>query len=125
MTTTWTTDELDRVGSAEELRIASLRQDGRLSKPRTIWVVRADDALYVRSVYGPRSDWYRSTRVRQEGHIQAGGVAKDVALVDAGEETNGVVDAAYRNKYSHYAAEIIRAITSPEASSTTMRLDPR
>ncbi|GAB3004153.1 hypothetical protein GCM10023080_082320 [Streptomyces pseudoechinosporeus] len=31
----------------------------------------------------------------------------------------------YRSKYGHYAKEIIKAITSPEASSTTMRLVPR
>jgi hypothetical protein len=35
------------------------------------------------------------------------------------------VDAAYRTKYGHYAAYIVKAITSPEASSTTMRLEPR
>lgn len=35
------------------------------------------------------------------------------------------MDAAYRAKYGHYAAYILKAITSPEASSTTMRLEPR
>ncbi|MEU6351728.1 DUF2255 family protein [Streptomyces sp. NPDC047072] len=124
-TTTWTDDELDRIGHAEELEIASLRRDDTLSSRRTIWVVRLGDDIYVRSVNGPGSDWYRSTRVRQEGRIQAGGVTKDVTFVDADEETNDVVDAAYRSKYGHYAAHIIQAITSPEASSTTMQLVPR
>lgn len=121
----WTDDELDRIGEAEELEIASLRRDGELSKPRTIWVVRLGDDIYVRSVNGPGSDWYRSTRVRQEGRIEAGGVAKDVTIQDADPELNGHVDDAYRSKYRHYAAQIIQAITSPEASSTTMRLLPR
>jgi hypothetical protein len=52
-------------------------------------------------------------------------VEKDVTLVDAGEEINDAVDEAYRAKYGHCAAYIIKAITSPEASSTTMRLLPR
>jgi hypothetical protein len=52
-------------------------------------------------------------------------VAKDVTLVDADEEITDAVDAAYRTQYGHHAAYIIKAITSPEASSTTMRLDPR
>ncbi|WP_030616282.1 DUF2255 family protein [Streptomyces fulvoviolaceus] len=125
MTTTWTSDELDSIEHAEELEIASLRRDGSLSSRRTIWVVRVGDEIYVRSVNGPGSDWYRGTRAHRQGRVQAGGVDKDVTLVDADEEVNDAVDAAYRVKYGHYAAYIIKAITSPEASSTTMQLVPR
>ncbi|QJS99858.1 DUF2255 family protein [Streptomyces asoensis] len=53
MATAWTNDELDRVGSAEEPVIASVCRDGAPSKPRTIWVARVSDGIYVRSVYGP------------------------------------------------------------------------
>lgn len=49
---TWTSDELRRVGEAEELRIAPRRHDGTLRKPVTIWVVRVGDDLYVRSYRG-------------------------------------------------------------------------
>ncbi|MGW7410256.1 DUF2255 family protein [Streptomyces sp. NPDC054833] len=124
-TTTWTDDELDRVGHAEELEIASFRRDDALSSRRTIWVVRLDDDNYVHSVDGPGSDWYRSTRVRQEGRIQAGGVTKDVTFVDADEGVNEAVDASYRTKYGHYATYIVQAITSPEASSTATQFVPR
>src|SRR5829696_8630409 len=40
---TWTSDELDRIGAAEELEIASVRRDGTLRNPVTIWVVRHGD----------------------------------------------------------------------------------
>ncbi|MCX5559226.1 DUF2255 family protein [Streptomyces sp. NBC_00038] len=123
--TTWTSDELDGIEAAEELRIASLRRDGSLSSWRTIWVVRLGDDIFVRSVNGSTSAWFRGTRVRQEGRIQAGGVEKDVTFVDAEAEVDDRVDAAYRAKYGHYAANIIASITSPEASATTMRLVPR
>ena len=43
----WTSDELDKIGAAEELQIASVRRDGTLRKPVTIWVVRHGDDLYV------------------------------------------------------------------------------
>ena len=33
----WTSDELNQIGKAEELQIASLRRDGTLRKPTTIW----------------------------------------------------------------------------------------
>lgn len=54
--TTWTSHELNKVGTAEALEIASLRRDGTLRKSRTIWVVRCGDDLYVRFVYGRTSD---------------------------------------------------------------------
>jgi hypothetical protein len=123
-TPTWTSQELGSIEHAEELEIASLRHSGSLGSRRTIWVVRVGDDIYVRSVNGPGSDWYRSTRTRQEGHVRAGGVEKDVTFVDADDRTDDPVDAAYRAKYGHYAAHIIKAITSPEARSTTLRLLP-
>jgi hypothetical protein len=42
-----------------------------LSAPsRTIWVVRVDDDLYVRSVNGRTSDWFRGTQRRHQGRIR-------------------------------------------------------
>ncbi|WNV87542.1 DUF2255 family protein [Umezawaea sp. Da 62-37] len=122
--TTWTEDELTRIGSAEELEIASRRTDGTLRTPRTIWVVRVGGDLYVRSVNGVTSDWYRGTRTSHEGRVDAGGATRDVALVDVGAETAEQVDAAYRAKYRRYAASIIDAITSPTAREATIKLVP-
>ena len=123
--TTWTSDELNKIETAEELQIASLRRDGTLRKPVTIWVVRLGDDLYVRSVYGRSSAWFRGTQVRHEGHIQAGGVDKDVTFVDADPDINDKIDAAYRTKYRRYAASIISSIVSPDARSATIKLVPR
>ena len=67
--TTWTKDQLNKIGAAEELQIASFWRDSTLRNPRTIWVVRLGDDLYVRSVYGRTSAWFRGTQVRYEGHI--------------------------------------------------------
>jgi len=52
---TWTNNELDKIGAAEELRIASLRRDGTLRNPVIIWVVRIGNEIYVRSVNGRTS----------------------------------------------------------------------
>ena len=121
---TWTADELDRIDSQDELEIAARRRDGSLRDPVIIWVVRGDDELYVRSVNGPDAAWYRATRARHEGHVSAGGVEKDVAFEDASGRLDDRLDAAYRAKYRRYSENTLRAITSPRARSTTLRLVP-
>ena len=122
----WTSDELNKIGTAEELEIASLRRDGTQRNPVTIWVVRLGDDLYVRSVNGRTSAWFRGAQDRHEGHIRAGGVEKDVTFV---EETdpgiNDQIDDAYRTKYRRYAASIISSINSSGARAATIKLVPR
>ena len=120
--TTWTNDELTKIGTAEELKIASRRRDGTLRKPVIIWVVRHGDDLYVRSVNGSTAAWFRGTQLRHEGHIQAGGVDKDVTFVDAAPDLNDQIDSVYRTKYRRYAASIINHIVSPAARSATIKL---
>jgi hypothetical protein len=49
---TWTSDELSRIGATEELQLASARRDGTLRKPVTIWVV----PYGATSTSGPSTD---------------------------------------------------------------------
>jgi len=123
--TQWTSDQLDKVGRSEELQIASIRDDGTLRKPVTVWVVHHGDDLYVRSVRGRTAQWFRGTQERHEGRIRAGGVQQDVTFVDAGHEIDDEVDAAYRSKYRRYAGSILNSVLTPEARSTTIKLVPR
>jgi len=121
----WTNEELTRIGTATELQIASRRRDGTLRNPRTIWVVRVGDDLYVRSMYGRGGGWFPGTQVRHEGHIRAGGVDKDVTFVDAGADLNDLIDAAYRTKYRRYGDRIIGGVVNPGARAATIKLVPR
>jgi len=123
--TAWTTDELTKIAAADELQITYQRRDGTLGRPRTIWVVRQGDDLYVRSVNGRASAWFRGTQLRHEGHVQAGGVSKDVAFADAGHDIDDQLDAAYRTKYHGYAANIVNSIVTPQARAATLRLAPQ
>src|SRR5690348_17398391 len=118
--TMWTSDELTRIGSAEELEIAPRRGDGSLARPRTIWVVRHGDDLYVRAVNGRTGAWFRGTQVRHEGRIWAGGVEKDVTFVDADHGIDDQIDAAYRAKYRRYSARFIDPTVTPEARVATI-----
>lgn len=123
---TWTNDELNKIGNAEELQIASLQGNDKLRKPVTIWVVRLGDDLYVRSVNGHNGSWFRGAQVRHEGHIWAGGVDKDVTFVEESDpEINEKIDAAYRTKYRRYTANIVNSILTPDARAATLQLIPR
>jgi hypothetical protein len=121
---TWASDELERIGEAEELEIAPARRDGTQRKPVTIWVVRHGDDIYVRSVNGGTSAWFRGAQDRHEAHIEAGGVDKDVVLVET-DDMNDKLDAAYRAKYHRYADDIVGSIVTPNARAATLKLVPR
>jgi hypothetical protein len=125
---TWTSDELDKIGEADELRVASVRGDGTLRKPKIIWVVRVGDDLYIRSAYGLNAAWYRGTQVRHEGRISAGGVEKDVTFVDVEEadrDTHDRIDTAYREKYRRYPEKFVSPVVSALSRSVTLKLVPR
>jgi hypothetical protein len=124
--TTWTSDELDKIGRADELEIVPLRRDGRPRNPVTIWVVRLDDDLYVRSYKGAGGAWFRAAQARHEGRIRAGGIEKDVNLVEETDShINDQIDAAYRTKYRRHGALYVDAMVAPEARATTLKLVPR
>ena len=123
--TTWTSDELNQIGNAEELQIASLQRDGTLREPVTIWVVHLGDDLYVRAVNGRSGAWFRGTQLRHAGHIQAGGVDRDVTFVKADDKLSDEIDRAYRTKYRRYAANIVNSVLTARARSATLRLVPR
>jgi hypothetical protein len=124
--TTWTSEELNKIGSAEELQIASLQRGGTLRRFVTIWVVRLADDLYVRSVNGRNSAWFRGVQTLHEGLIRAAGVDRDVTFVEEPDsDINNQIDAAYATKYGRYAASIISHINGSEARAASIRLVPR
>lgn len=124
--TTWSNNELNKIGNAEELQLTSLRGDGSMRSPVTMWVVRIGDDLFVRSVKGRQGPWFRGTQSRLEGRIQSGGVEKEVRFVDeADPAVNERIDAAYREKYRRYPKAYVDACLTPAARAATLRLVPR
>ena len=120
----WTNDELNKIGAAEEIQLASLRRDGTLRNPVTIWVVRYGDDLYVRSVNGRKGAWFRSAQVLHEGRVCVGDVEKDVTFVDADPNINNQIDIAYHTKYRRHAENIVNTVLTHEARAATLKLVP-
>jgi hypothetical protein len=121
----WTAEELDTIGAAEELQIASLRPDGSLRPYTTIWVVRVGDDLYVRSYRGRGGAWFRSVLKRPEGRIRAGGAERDVTFSELKDADQDAIDQAYRSKYAPYANTYVGPMVSPDARAATRRLTAR
>jgi hypothetical protein len=120
----WAKDELERIGAAEELELASMRRDGTLRRPVTMWVVRDGDDVYVRSVNGRGSAWFRGAQTCHEARISSGGVTKDVALIET-DEAHDAVDAAYNGKYGSRYPTIVPSIVAQQARAATLKLVPR
>ena len=124
MTTGWTSDVLDRIGSSEELELASRRADRTLNGFVTMWVVRVGDDLYVRSAGGAARPWYRHAVARGLGTVRAGGVERDVTFATADPGAHGAIDAAYHTKYDRYGPAIVGSVVGAEAHDVTIRLVP-
>jgi len=121
----WTDTELNKIGSAEELQIAPRRRDDTLQKPRTIWVVRVGDDLYVRSANGRGGAWFRGVLTRREGQIRAGMVVKDVTFVEETDpDINARIDEAYLTKYHRYPRYVAPMVT-PDVRAATIKVVPR
>jgi hypothetical protein len=126
MMTKWTRIELKKISSAEELEISPRHKDDTPGSQVTIWVVRIGDDLYIRSINGKTSKWFRDTQELREGHIKAGGVAKDVIFeAETDKEINKQIDAAYRTKYHQYEGEILDTEFTPKARSATLKMIPK
>jgi len=119
----WTDDELAAIAASQELTIASFRADGTLRAPITIWVVPDGDDLYVRSVNGREAAWFRGAQTRHQARIRAGGVEKDVSLVET-DEAREQIDTAYQTKYGTRYPTIVPSIVAPQAQAATLKLIP-
>jgi hypothetical protein len=123
--TNWTSNQLEKIGNAEEVQIASVGRDGSLGRWVTVWVARHGDDLYLRSVGGRNAHWFRGIQKTHQGRIRAGGIQQDVTFVEADHGIDDEVDAAYRTKYNRYAGRILNSVLTPEARSATAKILPR
>lgn len=100
----WTESELESIGRADELRVASRRADDTIRPYVTIWTTREGDDIYVRS---------------------ARGVEKDVIFTrEEDAATNARVDAAMHAKYDRYGPGPVGTITGSDSHATTLRVMP-
>jgi hypothetical protein len=127
MATSWSPQELDRIGMADELQIASKRTDGTLRRWVPIWVVRVGDQVYVRTWHRRESGWFGHVLDSCRARIRVPGLEADVTVEDTGEGTaqqRADIDAAYRAKYGRYGSTSVEPMVTAAAAATSLRLSP-
>ena len=126
MTQRWNDDELERIGSTDELQISSRRRDGSIGRFIRIWAVRHGDEVYVRSAFGPENGWFVRALASGEGRIRAGGVERDVTFErPADDSADDDIDREYHAKYDRYGARMVATVVGPDAARNTLRLVPQ
>ena len=125
MTSTWTSEALTRIDTADELRVSSYRPDGTLRPSVIIWMVRVGDDVYIRSAYGPGNGWFRRAQTSGTGRITVAGIEQEVAFVAPGPDVHAEIDAAYHAKYDRYGPGIVKTVVGPAVVDVTLRLVPQ
>jgi hypothetical protein len=127
MIETWSAEQLERIGAARELQIAVRRADETLRRWVPIWVVCADERVYVRTWYRRETGWFGQVLGSRRARVRVPGLETDVAVDDVGEGPAGLradIDEAYRAKYGGDGRTSAGGMTSAEAVATTLRLRP-
>ena len=126
MAAVWTSENLQRIGSADELEIAVKRTDGTLRHWLPIWVVSVSGQVYVRTWYRRDTGWFAHVLDSRRASIRVPGLQADVAVEDTAGGSGRLqadIDAAYRTKYERYGTSAVDPMVAPAAVSTTLRLN--
>lgn len=124
MTATWSLHELQCIDTARELYIAVKRADGTRRHWTPVWVVCADNQVYVRTWYRRDTGWFGHALRSRRARVRVPGLEADVTLEDVGEgtaELSESIDTAYRTKYGSAGST---SMVTASAAATTLRLNP-
>ena len=114
-------DTLRELRDVRELRI---RTGKHPTTAVVIWIVVADDEVFVRSWLGARGRWYRDLAAGGPATLEFGGRRNEVQAFPASDNAPiARASAEFLRKYqpSPHAREMVRS----EILLTTLRLEPR
>jgi hypothetical protein len=114
-------DTLRELREVQEVRI---RTEKHPKSAVVIWVVVADDEVFVRSWLGAKGRWYRDLAESAPATLEFAGRRLAVRAIPASDpEAVARVSPEFLRKYqrSTHAQEMVR----PETLPTTLRLEPR
>jgi len=117
----WSTEELNKISGADDLKISPFRDDGvTYGTPTWIWNVAVDGELYVRAYHGQNSKWHKSAMKQKAGRIHAAGMIKDVSFEPVEGSINAQIDKAYQAKYK--GSPYLNSMISEKTKLATVRI---
>ena len=116
--------DADTLRELRDIPEVAIRTEKHPATAVIIWVVVADEEVFVRSVRGSKGRWYRDLAKGGSATLEFAGRRLEVQAVPA-SDADSIARASreYLRKYrtSPYAQSMIRAEVLP----TTLRLEPR
>ena len=116
--------DADTLRELRDLQEVAIRTEKHPESAVVIWVVVADDEVFVRSVRGSKGRWYRDLATSGPATLEYRGRRLAVQALPA-SDAHSIARAGreYLRKYqpSPYAQSMVRAEVLP----TTLRLEPR
>ena len=116
--------DADVLRELRDVREVAIRTEKHLGTAVVIWVVVADDEVFVRSVRGGKGRWYRDLATGGSATLEFAGRQLEVQAIPA-DDAASIARASreFLRKYqpSPYAQSIVR----DEVLPTTLRLEPR
>jgi hypothetical protein len=116
--------DADILSDLRDLREVVILTEKHPESAVVIWVVVADDEVFVRSVRGSKGRWYRDLATGGSAALEFGGRRLEVQALPASDpDSIARASREYLSKYqpSPYAQSMVRAEVLP----TTLRLEPR
>ncbi|MGC5221468.1 DUF2255 family protein [Micromonospora sp. DT81.3] len=119
---TWSPQDLRHLDGLRELEISVPPADGVPGRWTPIWVVVADDEVFVRTWHRRNTGWYGRAVASGSALIRMRGEPVHVIVTATGSTDADAVDASYRAKYGAAGAQ---SMLTAEAVASTLRLAPR
>jgi hypothetical protein len=116
--------DADTLQALRDVRELKIRTGKHPKSAVVIWIVVADDEVFVRSWLGGKGRWFRDLAAGAPATLEFAGRRLEVQAFPAGDaDSIARASAEFLRKYqpSTHAQEMVR----PETLRTTLRLEPR
>jgi hypothetical protein len=115
--------QLARIDAALEVKIETWAAAGAPSHRVIVWIVTADGEVYLRSVNGARSRWYRELTATNQAVLHIAG--EPIAVRAESAATAEAIERCSRALESKYGTDpALSSMLQADVLSTTVRLVP-
>jgi hypothetical protein len=116
--------DADTLRELRDVQEVAIRTEKHPQNAVVIWVVVADDEVFVRSVRGTRGRWYRDLAAGGPATLEFAGRRLSVQAIP--ESDPAAVDRASREYLRKYrVSPYAQAMVKSEVLPTTLQLEPR